>query len=191
MTPVPPCSCCCRYYKGRNLLVERSRQTKRIYVPDLRPKTYTAAQQQQQQQTLNSSSWMSLLAALPQQLTAIGFQPAVRPFAADGPAGAAATGAVTALGPNHSASQAPEAGPSNGFNSSSSSSRRLMIPAPAFIPLEPPEELLKAAVNNSESQSDPGLYGVLGAAVPAKKIDPELLVEQVCVPRTTCLDTWC
>lgn len=181
--------CCCRYYKGRNLLLERSRQTKRIYMPELRPKPRLAPQiQQQQQQTIlptissiDSSSWMSLLAALPQQLTAVGFGPALTApdstaaVASVYPASTVATGTAATAGLVYNSTQAPETGTCIDGDDSRSMSRRLVVPAPAFIPLEPPQELLKAVADDS-SDTQVG-YRPIGA--PVQKMDPEVLVQQV------------
>jgi hypothetical protein len=151
--------CRCRFYKGRHILQERSRQAKRIHLADLRPKPHTAAQLQQQAAGAHASLLMPSSSTPQQQQQQSGAMP--YPAAAAG-------------------------------------GRKLVIPAPAFISLEAPEGLVKAAAEASGGDTAAAAAAAgaglgfgdasgFGSSAAVKKIEPEVLVEQVGFSRTAVL----
>lgn len=163
----------CRYYRGRHYLQERSRSVKRIHLSDL---------QQQHGRTHASTtgtaaghvagiSISSSGAMLPLPTTT----PLLPPDKASS-AAAAAGGASSIAQP-----QQQGVGGSN-------SSRRLAMPAPSFIPLEAPQELLQqgGAAGGSAAQQDAGSWRQQGGGVGGSSagrghssLVPTELVEQV------------
>eukprot|EP00879_Flechtneria_rotunda_P033121 GHRR01036655.1.p1 GENE.GHRR01036655.1~~GHRR01036655.1.p1 ORF type:complete len:192 (+),score=104.50 GHRR01036655.1:654-1229(+) len=140
---------------------ERNRKARRIHLSDLRPKhTATAALQHVQV----NPSCSGLL--IPDMLQAA----AAREGSSMFPAPAAPALVGSRVRPQQT--QHP---------SDPSSTRRLVVPAPAFIPLTPPTELLEAA---AAAEGDAGnaataAGGVGGRVQPGRDLDPQLLVEQV------------
>lgn len=176
--PVPACMltcsvmCCltnkldhllrtCRYYRGRHFLQERSRSAKRINLASL-------------QHRRSSSS-----ALLQRNSTSTLLMPPTTPLLPPAKAGtaAASTGGSLHGGPGAAHMQEQHAG----------SSRRLAIPAPAFIPLEAPQELLQQSEQQEEGvrAGDAGSWqqqqhGYAGAGANKQKgIAPAELVEKV------------
>jgi hypothetical protein len=138
-------------------LQEHSRQAKRIHLADLRPKPHTAVQLQQQAAGAKTSLLMPSSGTLQQQ----------QQQQQSGAVQCSAAAAAAAAG-----------------------GRKLVIPAPAFIPLEAPEELVKAAAEASGGNTAAAAAAAgaglgfgdalgFGSAAAVKKIEPEVLVEQV------------
>jgi hypothetical protein len=82
--------------------------------------------------------------------------------------------------PQQQQQQQSGAGP---YSAAAAAGRKLVIPAPAFIPLEAPEALVKAAAeaDGGDTAAAAAAGGGLGfgSSAAVKKIEPEVLVEQV------------